>query len=102
MAYLYFTPNLARQVECPPGEFEASTVRELLDGYFSQRPAVRGYVLDDQGAVRKHVKVVVDDTSLDYLAGSEIDFVTEMVGSAFQINNPNATSGCGCGASFSM
>ena len=45
------------------------------------------------------IKVVIDDTSLDYLA-SEIDFVNEMVGSAFQVNNPNATSGCGCGASF--
>lgn len=51
---------------------------------------------------RDGIKVVVDETSLDYLAGSEIDFVTEMVGSAFQVNNPNATSGCGCGASFSM
>ena len=64
MAYLYFTPNLARQVECPPGELEAGTVSELLERYFSQWPAVRGYVLDDQGAVRKHVKVVVDDNYL--------------------------------------
>ena len=57
---------------------------------------------DDFIFERDGIKVVVDDTSLDYLSGSEIDFVTEMVGSAFQINNPNATSGCGCGASFSM
>jgi iron-sulfur cluster insertion protein len=57
---------------------------------------------DDFIFERDGIKVIVDDTSLDYLAGSEIDFVTEMVGSAFQINNPNATSGCGCGASFSM
>ena len=64
MAYLYFTPNLARQVDCPPGELEAATVSELLERYFSERPAVRGYVLDDQGAVRKHVKVVVDDNYL--------------------------------------
>ena len=64
MAYLYFTPNLARQVECPPGELEAGTVSELLELYFSEWPAVRGYVLDDQGAVRKHVKVVVDDNYL--------------------------------------
>ena len=57
---------------------------------------------DDSIFERDGVKVVIDDTSLDYLAGSEIDFVTEMVGSAFQVNNPNATAGCGCGASFSM
>ena len=57
---------------------------------------------DDSIFERDGIKVVVDEISLDYLAGSEIDFVTEMVGSAFQVNNPNATSGCGCGASFSM
>jgi iron-sulfur cluster insertion protein len=57
---------------------------------------------DDLIFERDGIKVVVDEISLDYLAGSEIDFVTEMVGSAFQVNNPNATSGCGCGASFSM
>ena len=57
---------------------------------------------DDQIFERDGIRVVGDDTSLDYLAGSEIDFVTEMVGSAFQVNNPNATAGCGCGASFSM
>jgi len=64
VAYLYFTPNLARQVECPSGDLEAGTVRELFETYFSQWPAVRGYVLDDQGAVRKHVKIVVDDSQL--------------------------------------
>lgn len=64
MAHLYFTANLARQVECPPGEYEGATVRELFDTYFSQWPAVRGYILDDQGIVRKHVKVVVDDRNL--------------------------------------
>ena len=57
---------------------------------------------DDYLFERDGVKVIVDDTSLNYLSGSEIDFVTEMVGSSFQVNNPNATSGCGCGASFSM
>lgn len=57
---------------------------------------------DDAVFERDGVKVVVDQVSLDYLAGSEIDFVTEMVGSSFQVNNPNATSGCGCGSSFAM
>ena len=57
---------------------------------------------DDLVFERDGVRVVVDEVSLDYLAGSEIDFVTEMVGSSFQVHNPNATSGCGCGASFSI
>jgi iron-sulfur cluster insertion protein len=48
------------------------------------------------------VKVVVDDTSMDLLAGSQIDFVNDMIGASFQINNPNAESSCGCGASFSI
>jgi hypothetical protein len=64
VAHLYFTPNLARQVECPAAQLEAVTVRELFDRYFSKWPAVRGYVLDDQGAVRKHVKVIVDEAYL--------------------------------------
>ena len=57
---------------------------------------------DDIIFERDGVKVVVDQVSLDYLAGSEIDFVTEMVGSSFQVHNPNATSGCGCGSSFAI
>jgi iron-sulfur cluster insertion protein len=46
--------------------------------------------------------VVVDSTSLELLKGSELDYVEEMVGSAFQVRNPNATSSCGCGNSFSV
>jgi len=64
MADLYFTPNLARQTECPPDSLEADTVAELFEHYFSRWPGVRGYVLDDQGAVRKHVKVIVDNAYL--------------------------------------
>ncbi|KZB60879.1 MULTISPECIES: iron-sulfur cluster insertion protein ErpA [Thalassospira] len=47
-------------------------------------------------------KMVIDEVSLDLLGGAEIDFVREMVGSAFRVNNPNATSSCGCGSSFSI
>ncbi|MCX8506133.1 MAG: iron-sulfur cluster insertion protein ErpA [Alphaproteobacteria bacterium] len=46
--------------------------------------------------------VVVDETSLGLLAGSVIDFVEDMAGSSFQIKNPLAKSGCGCGNSFSL
>ena len=46
--------------------------------------------------------VVIDDVSLDLLGGAEIDFVRELVGAAFRVNNPNATSSCGCGSSFSV
>src|ERR1700751_3678620 len=46
---------------------------------------------------RDGVKVVVDDVSLDLLAGAEIDFVEDMMGASFQGKNPNAASSCGCG-----
>ena len=47
-------------------------------------------------------KFVVDDTSLDLLDGSEIDYVQELIGASFQVKNPNATASCGCGTSFSI
>ena len=47
-------------------------------------------------------QVAIDEMSMEFLAGSEIDFSTELIGSAFKINNPNATAGCGCGTSFSI
>ncbi|MTI10695.1 iron-sulfur cluster insertion protein ErpA [Curvivirga aplysinae] len=48
------------------------------------------------------VTVVTDETSMDLLAGSEVDFVDDLMGAYFQINNPNATASCGCGTSFSV
>ena len=64
MAQIHFTQNLTRHVDCPSQEFEASTVAELLQRYFDERPDVRGFILDDQGQVRKHVKVIVDGRNL--------------------------------------
>jgi iron-sulfur cluster insertion protein len=57
---------------------------------------------DDFLFERDGVGVVVDDTSLDLLNGSEIDFVEDLMGASFQIKNPNAASSCGCGNSFSI
>jgi iron-sulfur cluster insertion protein len=45
---------------------------------------------------------VVDQTSLDMLDGSVVDYVEDLSGSSFQIKNPNASSTCGCGSSFSV
>ena len=57
---------------------------------------------DDLTFERDGVRVVVDDVSLDLLNGAEIDYVEELIGSSFQVKNPNATASCGCGTSFSM
>lgn len=57
---------------------------------------------DDLVIERDGASVLVDATSLELLKGSELDYVEEMVGSAFQVKNPNATSSCGCGNSFSL
>jgi iron-sulfur cluster insertion protein len=57
---------------------------------------------DDLLIERDGAAVVVDSTSLELLKGSELDYVEEMVGASFQVKNPNATSSCGCGNSFSV
>jgi len=64
VASLHFTQNLARHTECPSAALPADTVAELLARYFESWPAVRGYVLDDQGEVRHHVKVLVDGRNI--------------------------------------
>ena len=57
---------------------------------------------DDRTFERDGVTAVVDEASLELLAGSEVDYVEELVGASFQIKNPNAASSCGCGSSFSI
>ena len=47
-------------------------------------------------------KVLIDEMSLIYMGGSEIDFVDDLMGQSFQVNNPNAVASCGCGTSFSI
>lgn len=57
---------------------------------------------DDTEVMRDGVKLVVDPLSFQYLVGSEVDYVENLEGSRFTVKNPNATSTCGCGASFSI
>ena len=51
---------------------------------------------------KNNALVVIDQNSLNLIKGSEIDFVEDLIGSRFKINNPKATSSCGCGTSFSL
>lgn len=57
---------------------------------------------DDTQVVQDGVTLVVDPISLDLVRGSMVDFVESLGGSAFQVTNPNAASGCGCGTSFGI
>ena len=65
-------------------------------------PDVGAPAADDVVLKRAGATVVVDQVSLPYLAGSEIDFVDDLMGASFRIKNPQATQSCGCGTSFSV
>lgn len=57
---------------------------------------------DDLVLEKNGARVLIDETSLEFLDGAVIDYVDDLIGAAFQINNPNASSSCGCGMSFSI
>jgi iron-sulfur cluster assembly accessory protein len=60
-------------------------------------PATDDLVVEHEGA-----RLLIDPVSLEYMGGCEVDFVDDLIGASFKINNPNATAGCGCGTSFAM
>ncbi len=67
------------------------------DFHFDSQVAEDDLIIQKDG-----VTVLVDSVSIEYLQGSEFDYVEEMIGSSFQVRNPNATASCGCGTSFSV
>lgn len=64
MAEVHFTANLQRHVPCPQMQADGGTVREVLDAVFAENEMLRGYVLDEQGALRKHMGIIVDGVVL--------------------------------------
>lgn len=64
MARVTFTANIQRHVACPPMEADGGTVRDVLEAVFAGNPQARGYVLDDQAALRRHMAVFVDGKPL--------------------------------------
>lgn len=60
--------------------------------------------VNDDDVITEHhgIKLVVDQTSLELLNGTQVDFVEDLMGASFQFSNPNATATCGCGSSFSV
>lgn len=57
---------------------------------------------DDLVIEKAGATVLVDEISLPYMAGTELDWVDDLIGSSFKLQNPNATANCGCGTSFSV
>ena len=57
---------------------------------------------DDIVIEKSGATVLIDPISLNYMSGSEIDFVDDLIGSSFKVNNPKATASCGCGTSFAL
>jgi len=60
MANVHFTETIQRHVACPPSTVGGTTVREVLDAVFASNPRARGYVLDEQNELRKHMAIFVD------------------------------------------
>jgi len=64
VARVSFTPNLDRHVHCPSETVPGANLRAVLESYFALHPALRSYLLDEQGALRKHVVIFVDGRQL--------------------------------------
>ena len=64
MARVSFTPNLNRHLSCPTQDVGGDTVREALQQVFATNPRLEGYLLDDQGRLRKHVAIFIDGQAI--------------------------------------
>ena len=70
---------------------------------FSYKFELENTANDDDLVIEGHNgRILIDEMSLIYMGGSEIDFVDDLMGQAFKVNNPNAVASCGCGTSFSL
>lgn len=102
------TDRAARRIaEIVAAEAAARMLRVSVEGggcsgFQYKFDLVAGGEPDDIVVEKAGAKVLIDPVSLQYMAGSEIDFVDDLIGASFQIKNPNATASCGCGTSFSM
>ncbi|MCS6625744.1 iron-sulfur cluster assembly accessory protein [Roseibacterium beibuensis] len=96
----------ARLAEINDASGEAKALRVAVEGGgcsgFQYDIKLDDPAEDDLVLERDGQKVVVDSVSLPFLADAVIDFTEELIGARFTIDNPNATSSCGCGTSFSM
>ena len=64
MAHVSFTDNLQKHLPCPPLTALGDTVRAVMDAVFEENPPLRGYILDDQDRLRKHVNIFINDVAI--------------------------------------
>jgi iron-sulfur cluster assembly protein len=86
-------------------ELEGYALRVFVSGGgcsgFQYGMALENNIREQDNVYEMHdIKVVVDEVSINYLRGATIDYVDEIMGSGFKIENPNAIASCGCGSSF--
>lgn len=91
MPRVVFTSNLQRHVAVPEREVEAATVAQALSAVFAETPKVRGYVLDEQGHVRKHIAIYIDGRRI-----ADRAHLTDAVGPHSEICVFQALSGGTC------
>ena len=71
-------------------------------GFQYKYELVEDHCADDLLIEERGARLVIDPLSLEYLHGAEVDFVDALIGESFQVRNPNAVAGCGCGVSFTI
>ena len=87
----------------PPGTLlRVSVEGGGCSGFQYKFDVERAQADDDIAVARDGATVLIDSVSLQYLAGSEIDFVDDLIGASFKVNNPQAKASCGCGTSFTL
>ena len=88
--------------ETAPALFRVSVEGGGCSGFQYRFDVVTERAPDDFLIEREGARVVVDPVSLGFMEGAELDFVDDLIGAQFKLNNPNVTAACGCGTSFSV
>jgi iron-sulfur cluster assembly accessory protein len=90
------------KAEAAPALFRVSVEGGGCSGFQYRFDLVTERSPDDLLVERDGARVVVDPISLGFMQGAELDFVDDLIGAQFKLNNPNVTAACGCGTSFSV
>jgi iron-sulfur cluster assembly accessory protein len=105
---VHVTDRAARRIreilsnEATPSMLRVSVKAGGCSGFQYAFDLVKDREEGDHIIEKEGVTVLIDEVSLPFMAGAEIDFVDDLIGASFKINNPNATASCGCGTSFSV